>query len=95
MSMHQVPAHRRVVVGVDTHKYVHVAVAIDELGTVLDSRSFVADAVGYGQLIDWAASFGGRLTFGIEGTGSYGAGLAGAVRRRGIGALEGRPHRPP
>lgn len=62
--------------------------SIDDLGAVLDSRSFVADAGGYGQLIDWAASFGGKLTFGIEGTGSYGAGLAGAVRRRGIGALE-------
>lgn len=37
---------------------------------------------------NWAASFGGKLIFGIEGTGSYGAGLAGAVRRRGIGAME-------
>ena len=66
MSMQQVPSHRRVVVGVDTHKYVHVAVAIDELGTILDSRSFVADAGGYTQLIEWAAAFGGKLTFGIE-----------------------------
>jgi transposase len=88
MSMQQVASHRRVVVGVDTHKYVHVAVAIDDVGGVLDRRSFVADAGGYAQLIDWAASFGGKPTFGIEGTGSYGAGLAGAVRRRGIGALE-------
>lgn len=89
MSMQHVPPpHRRVVVGVDTHKYVHVAVAIDELGAVLDRRSFAADSGGYGQLIDWGESFGGKLTFGIEGTGSYGAGLAGAVRRRGIGTLE-------
>lgn len=88
MSMQQVAAHRRVVVGVDTHKYVHVAVAIDDLGTVLGAQSFVADTSGYAQLIDWAAGFGGKLTFGIEGTCSYGAGLASAVRRRGIGALE-------
>src|SRR3546814_15881606 len=88
MSMQQVPPHRRVVVGVDTHKHVHVAVAIDELGAVLDRRSFAADSGGYGQLVDWGESFGGKLTFGIEGTGSYGAGLAGAVRRRGIGTLE-------
>jgi transposase len=87
-SMQQVPAHRRVVVGVDTHKYVHVAVAIDELGTVLDARSFSADSGGYTQLLDWAASLGGRLTFAIEGTGSYGAGLTSAVRRRDIGAIE-------
>lgn len=88
MSMQHVPPHRRVVVGVDTHKHVHVAVAIDELGAVLDRRSFAADSGGYGQLVDWGESFGGKLTFGIEGTGSYGAGLAGAVRRRGIGTLE-------
>lgn len=86
--MQQVASHRRVVVGVDTHKYVHVAVALDDLGTVLDSRSFAADAGGYAQLIDWADAFGGKLTFGIEGTGSYGAGLAGAVRRCGIGTVE-------
>jgi transposase len=88
MSMQQVPAHRRVVVGVDTHKYVHVAVVIDDLGTSLGSQSFAADSGGYTQLIDWAAGFGGKLTFGIEGTGSYGAGLAGAVRRRNIGTVE-------
>lgn len=52
MSMQQVPPHRRVVVGVDTHKHIHVAVAIDELGAVLDRRSFAADSGGYGQLID-------------------------------------------
>lgn len=35
MSMQQVPAHRRVIIGVDTHKYVHVAFAIDDLGAAL------------------------------------------------------------
>ena len=88
MSMQQVPARRRVVVGVDTPKHVHVAVAIDELGTILDGRSFAADAGGYTQLIDWAVAFGGKVTFGIEGTGSYGAGLTAAVRRRDIGTIE-------
>lgn len=88
MSMQQVPPHRRVIVGVDTHKHVHVAVAIDELGTILDSRSFAADSGGYTQLVDWAIAFGGKVTFGIEGTGSYGAGLTAAVRRRDIGAIE-------
>lgn len=88
MSMQQVPAHRRVVVGVDTHKHVHVAVAIDELGTILDGRSFAADAGGYTQLIDWAVAFGGKVTFGIEGIGSYGTGLTAAVRRRDIGTIE-------
>jgi len=88
MSMQQVPAHRRVVIGVDTHKYVHVAVALDDLGTILESRSFPADSGGYVHLLDWAASLGGKLTFAIEGTGSYGAGLTSAVRRRDIGVIE-------
>ncbi len=87
MSMQQVPAHRRVVIGVDTHKYVHVAVAIDDLGVILGSRSFVADSSGYTELIDWAVAFGGKSTFGIEGTGSYGVGLASAIRRRGTGGV--------
>ena len=63
MSMQQVPAHRRVIIGVDTHKYVHVAVALDDFGAILESRSFPADSGGYGQLLDWAAGLGGRLTF--------------------------------
>lgn len=87
-SMIPVPAHRRVIIGVDTHKYVHAAVAIDDLGAVLDSRTFPADSCGYAQLIDWSLTLGGRLTFGIEGTGSYGAGLTSAVRRRDIGVIE-------
>ncbi len=87
-SMIPVPAHRRVIVGVDTHKHVHVAVAVNDLGAVLDSRSFAADSSGYAQLIDWSLTLGGRLTFGIEGTGSYGAGLTSAVRRRDIGVIE-------
>jgi transposase len=87
-SMQQVPPHRRVIIGVDTHKHVHVAVAIDDLGAMLDSRSFPADSGGYSQLLDWAAGLGGKLTFAIEGTGSYGAGLTSAVRRRDVGVIE-------
>ena len=87
-SMTPVAAHRRVVIGVDTHKYLHVAVALDDIGTVLEARSFGADRAGYEQLLDWAASLGGKLTFAIEGTGSYGAGLTSAVRRRDIGVIE-------
>ena len=88
MSMQQLPAHRRVIIGGDTHKYVHVAVAIDDLGAILENRSFAADSGGYTQLLDWAASLGEKMTFAIEGTGSYGAGLTSAVRRRDIGVIE-------
>lgn len=87
-SMQDTPRRRRVVVGVDTHKYIHVAVALDELGGRIDARSFAADRSGYAQLIDWAVGLGREVTFGVEGTGSYGAGLASAIRRRSIGVLE-------
>jgi len=73
----------KVIVGVDTHKHVHVAVAIDTAGRRLGDQSFVADAGGYQALITWAHTLGRIEAFGIEGTGSYGAGLARAVRRAG------------
>jgi len=39
------------------NKYLHVAVALDAIGGVLDVCSFAADRVG-GQLIDWVAALG-------------------------------------
>ena len=82
------PDARKVIVGVDTHKHVHVAVAIDTWGIRLGDQSFVADAGGYQALITWAETHGRLEAFGIEGTGSYGAGLARAVRRAGHRVVE-------
>lgn len=87
-SMDHRSTHRRVIVGVDTHKDAHVAVAIDGLGALLGSGTFTADRAGYRALIEWAIAFSGDVVFGVEGTGSYGAGLASAIRRSGIGVLE-------
>ncbi len=71
-----------VIVGVDTHKDVHVAVAIDGLGGVLDEpRSFPADATGYADMLAWATGLGDLYAFGVEGCGSYGSGLARFLRR--------------
>jgi transposase len=50
--MQQDPFRRRVIVGVDTHKYIHFAVALDANGEVIGSGSFAADNRGYTQLID-------------------------------------------
>ncbi len=88
-SMQQDASRRRVIVGVDTHKFVHVAVALDANGAVIGTGNFTADSFGYQQLIDWAIAFGKKTVFAIEGTGSYGAGLTGAVRRRQVGVVEG------
>ena len=82
------PDARKVIVGVDPHKHVHVAVAIDTWGIRLGDRSCAADSDGYQQLITWAERHGRVAAFGIEGTGSYGAGLARAVRRAGHQVLE-------
>ena len=87
-SMQHDPSRRRVIVGVDTHKYVHVAVGLDANGGVIGTQKFTVDAAGYQELIDWAVGLGRRVTFAVEGTGSYGAGLAGAIRRRDVGVIE-------
>ena len=61
--------------GVDTHKDVHVAAAIDQLGRILGTRSFPTTHAGYRQLLSWLTKFGKLVKVGVEGTGAYGAGL--------------------
>ena len=67
--------------GVDTHKDVHVAAAVDAAGRLLGTAEFAADSRGYDQLAGWLESWGAVGRVGVEGTGSYGAGLT--RRRRG------------
>jgi transposase len=78
----------RVIIGVDTHKQFHAAVVLDERGAVLGTATFDANSAGYQELITWAGRFGLPRRFGIEGTGSYGRGLASAVRRAGHDVIE-------
>jgi len=77
-----------VVVGVDTHKDEHVAVAIDGLGGRLGELSLAANPAGYAQLLVWADQLGAVAVFGVEGTGSYGSGLARFLRRHGRRIVE-------
>jgi transposase len=82
-----------VAVGVDTHKAVHVAVALDRLGCLLGSCAVEAAVPGYEQLYGWASSLGVSV-FAIEGAASYGAGLARFLRERGLPVFESeRPSR--
>src|SRR5690348_16713396 len=62
--------------GVDTHAGMHVAAALDPLGGLLGVREFPATAAGYADLLGWLSGFGDVALVGVEGTGSYGAGLA-------------------
>jgi Transposase len=64
-----------VAIGIDTHRDGHVAVALDRLGAGRGSLSVAADAGGYLALWRWALELG-EPAFAVEGTGSYGAGLA-------------------
>lgn len=77
-----------VVIGVDTHKHVHVAAVMDTIGGILATLTIPTDTGGFRQLLDWATSFGSVLAFGIEGTGSYGATLASFLRRAGHKVVE-------
>ena len=66
----------QVIIGVDTHQDQHVAVAIDRQGVRLDECHLPATTYGYAELEWWARSLGRIRAFGVEGTGSYGAGVA-------------------
>lgn len=79
---------RKVIVGVDTHKHIHVAVAIDHHGARLGDLAVSADTGGYTQLESWAKALGWLDRFGVEGTGSYGAGLTSYLRRCGHRVIE-------
>jgi transposase len=72
---HQAPG-RHITIGVDTHKDIHVAVALDGLGARIGELHLPTTPAGYADLEHWAADLGPIEAFGIEGTGSYGAGLA-------------------
>ena len=74
--------------GVDTHKDIHVAVALDGLGRRLGALSVPTTPTGYKELVDWAKGFGPLGRAGVEGTGSFGAGLTRFLRAEGIEVFE-------
>jgi transposase len=86
-----------VIVGVDTHKDEHVAVLLDGLGGRLGEKFIRATAAGFADLLtfchDQVGVKGRLIGFGVEGTGSYGIGLARFLRRHGHTVHE--VHRPP
>ncbi len=85
---------RRVLGGVDTHKDVHVAAVIDDVGRVLGTASFPTTRHGYRQLFVWLGGFGEVVAVGVEGCGSWGAGLARSLTERGVRVVEvNRPNR--
>jgi transposase len=85
---------REVTGGVDTHGEVHVAAVIDVTGRILATSSFPATFAGYRRLLGWLGRHGRVARVGVEGTGSYGAGLARYLTGEGVAVVEvNRPDR--
>jgi transposase len=89
---HETP--RRVTGGVDTHKDIHVAAVLDALGRLISTAAFPATRHGYRRLLRWMQSHGELGGVGVEGCGSWGAGLARFLATRGVTVVEvNRPNR--
>ncbi|MFD0499298.1 IS110 family RNA-guided transposase [Streptomyces rhizosphaericus] len=80
--------HEQVLLGVDTHKDVHVAAVITSTGALLDTRGFSTTREGYRQLLSWARAFGQLQRAGVECTGSYGAALTRYLHHESITVTE-------
>ncbi|MGV8986026.1 MAG: IS110 family transposase [Cypionkella sp.] len=84
----------QIIIGIDTHKSNHIAVAIDTQGARLGAMTFSTTREGYRGLEAWATRLGCVKAFGIEGTGSYGAGLSRDLQAKGHTVLNVmRPNR--
>src|SRR2546430_15137981 len=77
-----------VILGVDTHRDVHAAALVDELGRLVASETFPTTRRGIRSLVGWAQNLGTVRRAGVEGTGSYGAGLTRALLLEGIKVIE-------
>ena len=92
--MTTVDVARSVTGGVDTHLDVNVVAAIDPIGGLLGVAEFPTTPAGHRELAGFLASFGEVTLVGVEGTGSYGAGLSRFLRGAGIEVVEvDRPNR--
>lgn len=84
------------VVGVDTHRDTHEVELAHPTGTPIATITISNDSTGYAELLAWIFDHapGPRLAVSIEGTRSYGVGLARAVAEAGLIVIEcEQPHR--
>ena len=82
------------ILGIDTHKDVHVAVLLDRLGRYLAAASFGTTDAANNDLVAWTHHYGQVTSAGVEGTGSYGYRLAQQLTDQGIKVVEvNRPDR--
>jgi transposase len=80
--------------GVDTHGHTHHIAVLDYMGRQLGDREFPTSPAGYRALLQWMSGHGVLDRVGVEGTGTYGVGLAGHLREAGVHVVEvDRPDR--
>ena len=86
--------HPQLILGIDTHKDIHVAVLLDRLGRWLAAASFGTTDAANRDLVAWTHRYGQVTSAGVEGTGSYGYRLAQHLTDQGIEVVEvNRPDR--
>ena len=78
------------VVGVDTHRDTHEVEIASPTGTPIATTTISNDSTGFAELLAWIVDHapGPRLAVSIEGTRSYGVGLARAVAAAGLMVIE-------
>ena len=79
---------RRVIGGIDTHGDVNVVAAIDETGQARGHAAFPTTSAGHRRLLAWLQGHGEVVRVGVEGTGSWGAGIARHLTAHGIAIVE-------
>jgi transposase len=70
------PVAGNLVAGIDTHKHTHHVAVLDHLGRSIADRKFATTSAGYAQLVEFLQPHQPIARVGVEGTGSYGAGVA-------------------
>ena len=82
------PGSEEVVLGVDTHRDIHVAALVNDVRGLVATGSFPATAAGYQQMLAWARTAGTVQRAGVECTGSYGAALSRYLQAEGIAVID-------
>lgn len=80
--------------GVDSHKDTIHASVVTTIGREVADREFPTTAAGYRQAVQWLAEHGPLEAVGVEGTSSYGLGIATALKSAGVTVVEVNRTRP-